>query len=96
MQEEKSFLSNSKTEKTVFLISLFVALYWILGQTINIYLIAFVGAVYEILWLPLIILLFGLPVLSFVFWVKEKFFVRSLFLYSFIIGIGSILFLMLS
>ena len=71
--------------KPVFVLSLFVSLFWLSGLAINVYHFAIVGAVIEIIWLPAIALTFIMPVISFVFLIKEKFSLRSLYLYSFLI-----------
>ena len=70
--------------KPVFVLSLFVSLFWLSGLAINVYRFAIVGAVIEIIWLPAIALTFIMPVISFVFLIKEKFSLRSLYLYSFL------------
>lgn len=75
----------TKTSKIVFLLSVAVALYWVLGWTINVYSNAFVGTVFEITWLPVIAMTIILPVVSLVLLVKEKFNFRSLYLYSILI-----------
>lgn len=81
-----------KASKTIFILSVTVMLFWILGNTINVYNVAIVGAIFEILWLPMIALTLVLPVVSIVFWSKEKFAVRSLSLYSLLITSAMILF----
>lgn len=66
----------------VFFLSLGASAFWGIGQAIDIYRFAAVGAVYELLWLPFLALLFGLPLVSFVFWAKEKFKLTSLYPYA--------------
>lgn len=73
---------NSQKSKIIFLVSLLVSGYWILGQQLNIYRFAFVGAIYEILWIPMLALIVILPIASLLFLRKEKFNIRSLYLYS--------------
>ena len=70
--------------------NVFTGLFWYAGQHLNVYDNAFLGAVYEVLWLPLIGLLLGLPVISFILWVRQKFSTWSLFLYALIIGLINI------
>ena len=81
---------KSITPVVIFITSLLVPLFWFLGQVINVYKTAFLGAVFEFLWFPMLILLFTLPVLSLLFWRRTKFNTRSLYFYSFIILIVSI------
>jgi hypothetical protein len=68
-----------------------VAAYWYFGKTLDVYIKKVLGAISEILWLPMIILLFVLPIVSIGFFVKDKFNIRSFYLYSLLIGVGAIL-----
>lgn len=86
---DNQFPNTKRTEQWVFLLSLGSAVYWGLGDWIDIYRIAAVGAVYELLWLPFLALLLGLPAVSFFLWAKGKIKLDSLFFYAF--GISSIL-----
>jgi hypothetical protein len=86
---------NSKTSTLIFILSIIVSGYWWLGQVINVNSIAFVSAIFEILWLPVLALLFVLPIISLRMLVKEKIAVRSLYIYTTLICIGTILFMLL-
>ena len=74
-------------------ITIVVSLYWFLSLLINVYSYRVVGAVYELLWIGMVIGVFGMPVFSFIYWAKTKFDLRSLYFYSFIISTVSVLFL---
>ena len=76
--------------KVVLALSVFVLLFVGLSRLINVYQISFVGAIFEILWLPVILLLFILPVLSIIYWIQEKFNPKSIYLYSIVLGIAAI------
>ena len=80
-----------KASKTIFLLSMTVLLFWVIGNSVNVYKVAIVGAIFEILWLPMIGLTLVLPIVSFIFWYKEKFVVRSLSLYSLLVTSAMIL-----
>jgi hypothetical protein len=80
----------------VFALTIIVTLYWYLPLLINVYHFPIIGAIYEILWIFMLIGLFALPVVSFIFWAKNKFNLRSLYFYSLIISLVSILFLVTS
>lgn len=82
---------NRKQSKIVFMLSLLVAAYWYFGKAMDVYHIKILGTIFEILWLPMIILLFALPIVSIGFFVKDKFNIRSLYLYSLLVGAGAIL-----
>ena len=85
-----------KKSVIVFIASIIVPLFWYLGQVINVYRYAWLGALFEILSLPMLAALFILPVFSFVLLIKNKFSPRSLYLYSFIISIVSMLLIVTS
>ena len=75
--------------------TLAIVAYWIIPLFIkNVYHFALVGAVYEILWFPMLASLVALPVLAFVFWAKERFSLKSV--YPFIILLIVALILMLN
>lgn len=85
MPLEITDFKNSRKSKIVFLISILVSVFWCLGQILNVYRFALVGAIFEFLWLPMLGMLFILPIASLILFRKEKFNVRSLYLYSIII-----------
>ena len=91
MEEGKTIFKNSGLSKILFVASIIVLAYWSIGQVIDVYHPAVVGAIYEILWLFMILGLFGLPVVALVFLIKEKFSFKSLNLYTIIISGFSIL-----
>lgn len=79
----------SKSGKIVLMSSILAAIFWWMAKTVDVYKSSVVGAIFEILWLPMLALLFILPVISFIFWRKDKFNVRSISLYSLLIGIAT-------
>ena len=96
MKENLNPFKNSRTGKIVFILSIIVSGYWWLGQVINVYRFAFVGAIYEILWLPVLLILFLLPIISLILLIKEKVNVKSLYIYSMLISVTTILFMVFS
>ena len=52
--------------------SFLVLAFWILANQINVYENKFVGIIYEILWLPYLLLVFVLPVLTTVLIISRK------------------------
>jgi len=93
MKENLAPFENSRISKIILILSILTSGFWWLGQSINVYRYALVGAIFEILWLPALAMLFGLPIISLIFLIKEKVNIRSLYIYSFLIGIASILFI---
>jgi hypothetical protein len=82
MAVQTSQFRNTKRSKIIFLLSMLVAVIWLLGRTINIYRFAVVGAIFEILWLPVLAAIPVLTIMALVAWVKEKFNYRSFNLYA--------------
>jgi len=95
MKENLTPFKNSRTSKIVFILSIIVSGFWWLVQVINVYSFALVGAIFEILWLPAIAMLYALPIISLILFVKEKVYLRSLYIYSILIGAATILFIIL-
>lgn len=79
--------------KLYFILSIGTSFFWLSGNLMDIYHYPFVGALFELLWLPMLIMLFVLPVLCLVFWAKEKFIFKSFYLYSILIFIATMLFM---
>ena len=95
MKENSTPFKNSSASKLVFILSIIVSGYWWLGQTINVYSFALVGAIFEILWLPVLAMLFVLPIISMILLLREKVNIRSLYIYSTLLGISTILIMLL-
>jgi hypothetical protein len=78
--------------RAVLLVSVLVSLFWIAGMTLNVYRFAAVGAVFEALWLPGIMLICLLGGWTFLYWKKDHFSLRSLHLYAWLLLIATILY----
>jgi len=96
MTENLNTFHNSINNKRVFVISFFVALFWIIGHTADVYRYAFIGAIYELLSIPMLALIIFLPVISIILFVKDKFNLRSLALYSALLLTPAILLMFLT
>jgi len=90
------YLKLAKRDIVILGLTIIVSLYWLLSQLINVYQVGWLGAVYELLWVFMLIGLVALPVLSFIYWIKTIFSFRSLYFYSFILSVGTVLFLITS
>jgi len=90
MKSEQTIFIRRKTSVTMLLLGVLVFIFWLTSRIINVYHFPFVGAIFELLWLPLIALTLVLPVLSFLSWRKEHFSVRSLNLYALLVVILTI------
>jgi hypothetical protein len=78
-----NLFKNRNAFRIILLVSCFSLSFWIVGQKINVYRYKAVGAIFEILWLPVIFCIIAIPVFSFYFWRQEKFKMTSKFLYLF-------------
>ena len=51
-------------KRTILYLSILVSIFWICSRFVNVYRFALVGAIFEILWLPMIVMLFFLPLIA--------------------------------
>ena len=91
MKTTKKKKTNQAIGKVVLALSIFVLVFVGLSRLLNVYQVAFLGAIFEILWLPVILLLFILPILSIIYWIQEKFNPKSIYLYSIVLGIAAVI-----
>lgn len=70
---------NIRPGKIMFVLSIFILLLIIYASVFDVYHFALLGAAYELLWLPLIGMVFILPVTAFIYWIKDKFRLRSVY-----------------
>ena len=82
-------LSNKKASIVVFVLSLIVTLFWLLGNLFDVYQFAVTGALFEILWLPVLALMFILPIIALILFIKDKYSFKSLNLYSLLLVVGT-------
>lgn len=80
----------------MFFLSLGTSAFWGIGQVMDVYQFVLVGAIYELLWLPFLVLVFGIPAASIFFWAKAKFRIRSLFLPTIFISLTLLVWMILS
>jgi hypothetical protein len=65
-------------KKLIIALSILILSYWLLCKTIDVYKYTIIGVLYEILWFPMIAMLFLLPIINTYAIFKNK---NSLFLY---------------
>lgn len=58
------FLDKYSTAKWMLYLSILAAAYWLVSNVFNIYHYPAAGAIFEILWLPMVALLFIIPVIA--------------------------------
>lgn len=82
MEGRYSLKNKLCSHKNILPGSIFCLLFVVISQSVNVYHVTLAGVIFEILWLPVIIFSFLIPVLSFLYWRKEKYsFTISLFLF---------------
>lgn len=80
-------------EIIIFTISMISTLLFFLIKSIgNVYQNAFVGAIFELIWLPTLLCIFVMPFINIFYWIKIKFSVKSLYFYGFLISITGVIF----
>lgn len=62
MPDRSASFKNSGINRVLFILSIIAILYWLTAKFSNVYNNAFIGAVFELLWLPMIISVFIGPV----------------------------------
>lgn len=75
-----------KKSKIILFLSLLVLTYWVITSLIDVYQYPIVGAIYELLWFPLLLLFFVLPIINLMMFVKNKFSLKKLWLYALLIN----------
>lgn len=94
MDNKLTEFKNTRNAGLVLLASILVSGFWLLEQKINVYRAAFTGAVFEILWLPMLAGLLAIPIISIVQLIKVKGNIRSFYLYSLVIMVLGFLFVL--
>jgi len=82
MPDRSASFNNSGINRVLFILSIITIPYWLTAKSLNVYNIAFIGAVFELLWLPMIISVFIGPVFSIILFVRDKYNPGSLALYA--------------
>ncbi len=78
-------IPHHKTIAALTLAYLFFLVVWIAIQLPDdVYKYALMGAIFELIWLPTIALLFISSLISLFFWIKQKFAIRSTYFHLFI------------
>ena len=59
-------------KKLLLVLSSSMLLYWLLSKTIDVYQITIIGVLYEIIWLPMLVMFIVLPILNTYSLIKNK------------------------
>ena len=68
--------------KILFAVTFLVCLYWLTGLRVNVYEYAFVGAIFELLFLPMALLFIVLPIVAVWLLTMQRFSLRNLSWYA--------------
>lgn len=79
----------------IFSLAVFVSVFIILAKTTNMYSLKVGGAIFEMLWLPVLALAFALPVYILVLFVKNSYRFKPLHLFSLVVLVVAITFMVL-
>jgi len=85
-----SLIQKKNTPELFFLLNCLLLILWIILQTIDVYAYAIVGALFEMIWLPMILCFIVTPFVHLFWWHKEKFKVDSKIPYFLILSIVTI------
>jgi hypothetical protein len=66
--------------------------FWVAANMFDIYQFAALGAIFEILWLPMMLVTFALPVTAIIFWYRDGYRLKSWFLPIGIVTAGLVAF----
>lgn len=83
----------TRNSKITFITAIAVAAFWILSASFRIYEVHVLGIIFEWLGFPLLLVTLLIPVWSVIFLFKEKFNFRSLYLYSILIVVATVVYL---
>jgi hypothetical protein len=95
MANKQDYSFKNVAPKILFYLSLFVAGFWSYGRFFSYYTFDIIGAIYEILWLPMIGLLFFIPILSLIQFVRIKFNLKSLYFFTLLISLATLVMLIM-
>ena len=85
-----SITSNTREIKILFIASLITTIYWITSRVIDVYDYALLGAVFESIWIFMVVSVFAVPVIALIFLLRSKFRAGLLLWLSIIISIASL------
>ena len=84
---------KSKRGIIMLVATIFVAVFWLLASAINVYDNKIIGAVFEILWMPMMAMLVIVPLLCVIFWRNEQWYFRTLYPICLVLHLIMVLFL---
>ncbi len=92
MNNNTGILNHQYAGKIIFSLSLMVSLFWISSQQFNVYQHAVLGAFFELLSIPMLLLYVVLHTVSLILLIKERFSFKTYAFYSFLLLVGTFIF----
>ncbi len=96
MNSIKKYLANKRLDNWLLIAAVLVFVFWFIGKKTNVYKYAIEGAIFEILWLPMVAALLIIPLISIAKLITQPIKISSLAIYTMLISIGTILLLELA
>jgi hypothetical protein len=96
MTTNTNLFNSQRLSLALFILSVFSLIYWLTAKTTNVYKTAALGAVFEMVWLPMLAMLAIIPITSLIILIKKKVLFRSLSFYALIIIAMTILLIILA
>jgi hypothetical protein len=72
MLPKSNILDKESTGIALMALSIFVSAFWILSNNINVYKYAIGGAIFEILWLPMLASIFSIPIIAVIILIRRN------------------------
>lgn len=91
--QNRALLKNRKVLGFLVALHVIVSVFWLFFRNFDIYSIHVLGIAAEVVWFPMILLLFFLPVVDFVLWLGDKFRWNSGFFYLLLMAAVSLLYI---
>lgn len=82
-----------KKEVNVFAFSIFLLLFWVLGQSLDLQANKVLGTIFAFFWIPMIIMLFILPVINLTMVMKKGIRIKSYWIYGLFFNLLTIILL---
>ncbi len=81
MPNKSVSFKNSGINLKLLMLSIITILYWLTAKSLNVYNYSFIGALFELLRLPMLGFVFFGPLISILLFVKDKYRLRSIAIY---------------
>jgi hypothetical protein len=69
------------------LLTIITLLFWVYSHFFNVYAFKLIGAIYEMLWFPIVLNTFFMPLVTLLFWYRCHFTIISKWLYLFLFSV---------